>query len=181
VLVRAARREPRPREVRRPAPSSAGVPLRAPARAASMTLLAAGLTIAACSGRATPAANLSWTLTPPSPAVGPATLTMSLRDRAGRALSGGRVRVEGHMSHPGMTPVVADAAEQTPGVYSASFTFTMPGDWVLAVSATLPDGRRVEQRIEVPGVRSSSEGLRPSAFPARSLAVLARIPATRWQ
>jgi hypothetical protein len=59
----------------------------------------------------------------------------------------------GHMSHPGMTPVVAEAAERTPGVYAVPFTLTMPGDWVLLVSAALPNGERLEHRVEVPGVR----------------------------
>jgi hypothetical protein len=142
VLVRAARRQPRPRDLRRLAPP----------RARGLVLLAAGLMIASCSGRATTAATLSWTLTPQSAAVGPAALTMTLRDRAGRAVTGARLRLEGHMTHPGMTPVVADAVERTPGVYVASFTFSMPGDWVLVVSATLPDGGRIEQRIEVANV-----------------------------
>ena len=143
MLVRAARREPRPRDLRRLAPPLARV----------LALLAAELMIASCGPRATSAADVSWTLNPQSAAVGPATLTVTLRDRAGRAVTGARLRLEGHMSHPGMTPVIADAVERTPGVYVASFTFTMPGDWVLAVSATLADGGRVEQRIEVANVR----------------------------
>jgi hypothetical protein len=118
-------------------------------------LLAAGLVIAACSGRATNATNLSWTLAPSSPAVGPATLTVTLRSPAGTAVTGARVRLEGHMSHPGMTPVIADAAERTPGVYVVPFTFSMPGDWTLLVSAALADGGRVEQRIDVANVRPS--------------------------
>ena len=142
MLVRAARRQPRPRDLRRLAPP----------HARGLIVLAAGLMIASCTGRATTAADLSWTISPQSAAVGPATLTMTLRDRAG-AVTGARLRLEGHMSHPGMTPVVADAVERTPGVYVASFTFTMAGDWVLVVSATLPDGGRVERRIEVANVR----------------------------
>jgi hypothetical protein len=145
VLVRAARREPRSRDVTRLAAARARV---------TVTMLAAGLAIGSCGGRETSPASLSWTLAPSSPAAGPATLTVSLRDPDGNAIAGAKVRLEGHMSHPGMTPVVADAAERTPGVYVASFAFTMPGDWVLLVSATLSDGGRVEQRIEVPNVRS---------------------------
>ena len=57
------------------------------------------------------------------------------------------------MSHPGMTPVIAAASERSPGEYVMPFTFTMPGDWVLLVSATLPDEGRVEKRIEVANVR----------------------------
>ena len=123
-------------------------------RARVLALLAATLAPAACSGGEA-SARLSWTLSPGSPAVGPATLTVTLRDTAGSAVTGAKVRLESHMSHPGMTPVLAAAAEREPGVYVAPFNFTMPGDWVLVVSAALPDGGRVEQRIDVAGVRPS--------------------------
>jgi hypothetical protein len=141
VLVRRARRQPRPRDLIRLVTARA------------IVAVAAGLTTIACGGRAANGTSLSWTLTPSSPAVGPSTLTATLRDPAGRAVTGAKVRLEGHMSHPGMTPVLADATERPPGVYVAPFTFTMPGDWVLIVSAVLPDGGRVEQRIDVANVR----------------------------
>lgn len=115
-------------------------------------LLAAGVAGASCRGAAS-ATRLTWTLAPQTPGVGPATLTVTLRDPAGLAVTGARVRLEGHMQHPGMTPVAADAAERSPGVYVAPFTFTMPGDWVLLVSAALPGGGRVEERIDVAHVR----------------------------
>jgi hypothetical protein len=59
------------------------------------------------------------------------------------------------MTHAGMAPVQADASERAPGVYDLTFAFTMQGDWVLLVSAVLKDGTRVEQRIDVAGVRPS--------------------------
>jgi hypothetical protein len=145
VLVRAARRHPGARDLTQ---------LTA-ARVRVMMMLAASLAIASCGGRATSATTLSWTLTPPKPAVGPATLTVTLRDSAGAAVTGAQVRLEGHMSHPGMTPVIADAAARTPGIYVVPFTFSMPGDWTLLVSAALPDGGRVEQRIDVANVSPS--------------------------
>jgi hypothetical protein len=80
-------------------------------------------------------------------------LTVTLRDHEGRAVTGARVRLEGYKSHPGMTPAVADAPEPNPGVYVALFNFSMAGDWVLLVSAALPDGERVEERIDVANVR----------------------------
>lgn len=141
MLVRAARRQPRPRDVTRLA------------AARVVAVLAAGLTTASCGERAKSAITLSWTLTPTAPAVGPATLTVTLRDPTGTAVTGARVRLEGHMSHPGMTPVIADAPERTAGIYVAPFNFSMPGDWVLLVSAVLPDGGRVEERIDVARVR----------------------------
>src|SRR5436190_7376015 len=129
MLVRAARRQPRPRDVTRLA------------AARVVAVLAAGLTTASCVERARSAITLSWTLTPTAPTVGgAATLTVTLRDSAGGAVTGARVRLEGHMSHPGMTPVIAEAPERTAGLYVASFHFSMPGDWVLLVSAALPDG-----------------------------------------
>jgi hypothetical protein len=143
VLVRAARREPGPRDVIRLA--AAGVRV--------LALLAAGLTTACCVDRPTRTIDLTWTLTPASPAVGPATLSVTLRDRAGSAVTGAVVRLEGHMSHPGMTPAIASALERTPGVYVAPFSFSMPGDWVLLVSAATPDGERMEERIDVASVR----------------------------
>ena len=65
------------------------------------------------------------------------------------------MQLEGHMSHAGMAPVLADAVERTPGVYDVSFAFPMQGDWVLLVSAALADGARVERRIDVANVRPS--------------------------
>jgi hypothetical protein len=59
------------------------------------------------------------------------------------------------MSHPGMAPVLADAAERAPGIYKVPFEFTMQGDWVLLVSAVLHDATRVERRIDVANVRPS--------------------------
>ena len=62
------------------------------------------------------------------------------------------MRVVGHMTHPGMTPAVATVTGRGHGDYDAALTFSMPGDWVLLASIVLPDGRRFEQRIDVPGV-----------------------------
>jgi hypothetical protein len=57
------------------------------------------------------------------------------------------------MSHAGMAPVLADGVERAAGVYDIPFAFTMQGDWVLLVSAVLPDGGRVERRVDVANVR----------------------------
>jgi hypothetical protein len=60
------------------------------------------------------------------------------------------------MTHAGMAPVFASATERTAGVYDLSFAFTMPGDWALLLSVTLPDGTRIERRIDVANVRPSA-------------------------
>jgi hypothetical protein len=120
-----------------------------------LALLTATLPGGACGRRsqADSTLNLTWTLRPAEPVVGPAVLTVTLRDRAGAPLQGATVRLEGHMSHAGMAPVLADATQRAPGVYEVPFAFTMQGDWVLLVSAALPDGTRVERRIDVANVR----------------------------
>ena len=83
MLVRGARRQPRRRDLIRLVAARA------------IVVVAAGLAMIACSGRAADVNKLSWTLTPSSPAVGPATLTATLRDRTGSAVTGARVRLEG--------------------------------------------------------------------------------------
>ena len=120
-------------------------------------LLAASLSIGAChrGSQGDSRLDVVWTLRPQAPVVGPATLTVTLRHPSGNPVRGATVRLEGHMSHAGMTPVLADASETAPGVYDFRFAFTMQGDWVLLVSAVLPDGARVERRIDVAGVRPS--------------------------
>ena len=73
--------------------------------------------------------------------------------RAGK--NGADVRLEADMSHAGMAPVFADAAARGDGVYEIPFSFTMRGDWVLLISVALPDGARLERRIDVANVRPS--------------------------
>lgn len=58
------------------------------------------------------------------------------------------------MSHPGMMPVFAEAAEIEPGRYRASLELSMAGDWHVAVHVTLRDGRKVEREFEIKGVAS---------------------------
>lgn len=43
------------------------------------------------------------------------------------------------MSHPGMVPVFADAAELEPGRYQAIMKLSMAGDWRFTVHTTLAD------------------------------------------
>jgi hypothetical protein len=64
----------------------------------------------------------------------------ALHDPQGRPIEGAHVRLEGHMTHPGMAPAIADASEVRPGVYEAQPVFTMPGEWTFLVSGVLADG-----------------------------------------
>jgi hypothetical protein len=71
-----------------------------------------------------------------------------LRDRDGEPIRGARLRLEGHMAHPGMAPVIATAEERDAGVYQIRLQFTMPGSWILLLTGTLPDGRGLDRRID---------------------------------
>jgi hypothetical protein len=115
----------------------------------------AAIAIAACGGprEAAPPVTVASTLRPEPPVVGPATLEVTLRDAAGAPIDRASVRLAGHMTHPGMAPVTATAVPRGTGRYEAGFSFTMRGDWVLVVSIQLPDGRRVDRRIDVPNVQ----------------------------
>jgi hypothetical protein len=95
-------------------------------------------------------------VTPSPPGVGrPATVSLKVVDfLASKPVSGARIRLEGNMTHPGMTPVFAEAKEAEPGRYRATIEFTMAGDWVVLVHAALPDGRQIERQFDVKGVRA---------------------------
>ena len=122
-------------------------------RLAAAAIVAACL--AACAGAGSKAITASWTLDPAPPAIGRDTVTrITLRDTATDApIGGARLQLEGHMSHPGMTPVIASVAERSPGEYEAQLRFSMAGDWVLVLTGELADGGRVTKQLEVVGVR----------------------------
>jgi hypothetical protein len=96
--------------------------------------------------------TVELTIEPSPPQIGPATITVSLRDAGGRPISGAQMDLEGNMSHAGMVPVFAPATEVEPGLYQADLEFTMGGDWFILVRADLPDGRSMEHKVDVPAV-----------------------------
>ncbi len=94
-----------------------------------------------------PGLALSVAISPTPPVVGPARLILTLQDTAGAPVEGAVVVVVGNMSHAGMGAVVDTAGAEEPGIYGISeFFFTMAGDWILEVEATLPDGRWTRTR-----------------------------------
>jgi hypothetical protein len=110
---------------------------------------------AACAGQSAQpngADNVSveWTLTPRIPVEGGAALaTIVLRDRDVGPVRGVSLRIEGHMAHPGMAPIVATAAERADGVYEVPLRFPMRGDWILTVTGALRDGREISHRVDL--------------------------------
>ena len=99
----------------------------------------------------TPDFQVQHDVSPSPPGVGrPATVSLKVIDfLASKPVSGARIRLEGNMTHPGMTPVFAEAKEDGPGRYHAALEFTMAGDWVVLVHAALPDGRKTDRQFEV--------------------------------
>jgi YtkA-like len=98
--------------------------------------------------------DASWTLEPSPPSSGaPLVARVTLSDRSKTPIIGAKLRLEGQMSHPGMTPVVADFTERGEGVYEARLQLTMAGDWILVVSGQLRDGTHIVKQIDLAGVR----------------------------
>ena len=122
----------------------------------SVLLVALSCSMIGCESSKDPTSDiqLKWEITPAPPSVGEATLHITLRDSTDQLLTGAGVSLEGNMSHPGMQPVLADAEEVEPGVYSAPVDFTMGGDWFFIIESTLPDDRVMERQINVTGVSS---------------------------
>lgn len=59
------------------------------------------------------------------------------------------------MNHPGMAPVIGRSTRREDGGYDVPLQFTMAGDWVLHISGTLSDGRRLDRWMDVPDVRDA--------------------------
>lgn len=128
-----------------------------------LTLFACGaiLLITGCSRPAEPLPDveIKHEISPQPVRVGPAALTLKLADGAGRAITGAHIAVEADMSHPGMSPLFAEAQETVPGRYQSHLEFPMAGDWVILLHVTLPGGKKLERQIDVRGVRP---GVRPN-------------------
>lgn len=101
-----------------------------------------------------PDVTVASRITPSPPSQGPARIELSLADSAGRPMAARAVELEANMNHAGMVPVRAEARPDGIGGYCADIEFTMGGDWYLLIDATLEDGRTLQRRVDVPGVRS---------------------------
>lgn len=128
-------------------------------RAASIFLLAVCgvLAMLACGPRSQSGDTLDVTIVSVSPdpaTVGDAEITLLIRDLAGNPVSDATIMVEGTMTHAGMQPVIVATEARGKGTYvTEGFKFTMGGDWVIIVHATLANGRTVEQHIDLKGVQ----------------------------
>lgn len=99
-------------------------------------------------------ADLNLTLSPSPPVVGTANVSLTMVGRDGLPVTGASVRLEGNMNHAGMKPSFADLTETEAGHYGGTLEFTMGGDWFVIVTAVAADGRRLERKIDVRGVKA---------------------------
>ena len=93
-------------------------------------------------------------VSPNPPEVGLVTVDVALTNANNEPISGAEIELEGNMNHAGMVPVFSQATETEPGHYEAPLEFTMGGDWFILVKASLPDGRSLERKIDLPGVET---------------------------
>jgi YtkA-like len=80
---------------------------------------------------------------------GKTTLIVTLSDAQGSPLDNAKIEVTGDMTHAGMVPSLGTVETSTQGRYSIPFEWTMGGDWIVTIKATLPDGRTTSKRFEV--------------------------------
>lgn len=114
------------------------------------------LTLVGCreSAQPTPTAapdapRLTLAVDPDPPAVGDAALVIALTDPAGQPIDGAQITVRGDMNHAGMQPVFGLSAGSESGVYRVPFRWTMGGDWIVTITAVLPDGTQIVENVDL--------------------------------
>jgi hypothetical protein len=86
----------------------------------------------------------------PTPAkVGDATVLITITDAANNPVAVQSLTVRGDMTHAGMVPVMGAEAVKTDAGYSVPLTWSMGGDWIVTVEATLSDGRIISQEFDL--------------------------------
>jgi len=104
--------------------------------------------------------NIALAVHPDPPAVGPANLTVFVTGADGRPIDGASLHIKGDMSHAGMQPVLAEVEGGIDGEYQTPFEWTMAGDWIVTVTAALPDGRTTARQFTYT-VEGDIGGLQP--------------------
>jgi hypothetical protein len=93
--------------------------------------------------------TIDLAIEPAEPVVGPSQLVVTVTDSAGQPLDNAILEIEGNMSHAGMVPVLAETTTGDDGRATVPFEWTMGGDWLVTVQATLPDGQTATQEFPV--------------------------------
>jgi hypothetical protein len=104
---------------------------------------------------------------PDPPGVGPSRLTITLADAGGAPIEDAHLQIKGDMTHAGMQPVLAEVREGAGGRYETPFEWTMGGDWIVTVSASLPDGRSTSRQFNLT-VTGDTTGMPMNTMPGES-------------
>jgi hypothetical protein len=83
------------------------------------------------------------------PPVGLGQVVIRVSDLNGNPVEDAQVTVRGDMAHAGMVPIMASAERVGDGQYRAGMDWTMAGDWVITVEATLADGRIASRTFDM--------------------------------
>ena len=83
------------------------------------------------------------------PPAGDGHLAFRVTDTSDRPIDTATLQIRGDMTHAGMLPIEATAAADEDGVYRTPIRWTMAGDWIITVEATLSDGRRATRSFNV--------------------------------
>jgi hypothetical protein len=79
-------------------------------------------------------------------------IRLRVTDASRKLLTGAEIKLEGNMSHAGMSPIFANTQDVAPGEYRASLELSMAGDWIILVHLSMPDGSKLERQFEIKGV-----------------------------
>ena len=105
-----------------------------------------------CRTQSSAEVTIAHEVLPQPPRVGQVEIRLRPTDASRTPLMGAEIKLEGNMSHAGMSPVFADTLEVAPGEYRANMDLSMAGDWVILVHLTLRDGVKLERQFEIKGV-----------------------------
>jgi hypothetical protein len=103
-------------------------------------------------GGSTAAGNISVEFSQQPAQVGDDQLYIRVTDAAGSNLPITELNLRGDMSHAGMEPVITSYQAPEPdanGTYVIPFNWNMGGDWTLTVEATLQDGTKISEQVDL--------------------------------
>ena len=83
------------------------------------------------------------------PPAGDGNLVIRVADENDQPLDTAALHIRGDMTHDEMLPIETTAAAGEDGIYRVPIRWTMAGDWILTVEATLSDGRRAARTFDV--------------------------------
>jgi len=80
--------------------------------------------------------------------IGPTTVNVELLTADGEAISGATVDMRAIMDHDGMLPIFGQKRPEESGTYPLRTSFTMAGQWLMSITATMPDGTSLTETFD---------------------------------